>query len=99
MNKMTSKKAAAAVIAAFVMQIFSSLSTAVSAESSLSAFEITEKMGVGWNLGNSLDLHIEGKSWESIYQYETQWGNPVVTESLIKAVQAKGFNTVRIPVT
>lgn len=56
-------------------------------------------MGVGWNLGNSLDSHIEGKSWESIYQYETQWGNPVVTESLIKTVQAKGFNTVRIPVT
>lgn len=45
-------------------------------------------MGVGWNLGNSLDA-IGG---------ETAWGNPVVTQQLINSVKAAGFNTIRIPV-
>lgn len=99
MNKRTSKKAAAAVMAAFVMQIFSPFGTAVSAETSLSAFEITKEMGVGWNLGNSLDANNSGFYSSNILDYETQWSNPVVTKELIDAVKAKGFNTIRIPVT
>ncbi|MGN0608593.1 MAG: cellulase family glycosylhydrolase, partial [Oscillospiraceae bacterium] len=65
------------------------------AETILSAAQIVEEMGVGWNLGNSLDAFGAG----SISGHETYWGNPVVTEDLIKAVKAKGFNTVRVPVT
>lgn len=45
-------------------------------------------MGIGWNLGNSLDA-IGG---------ETAWGNPVVTQQLINSVKAAGFKTIRIPV-
>jgi endoglucanase len=45
-------------------------------------------MGVGWNLGNSLEA-IGG---------ETAWGNPVVTQQLINSVKAAGFKTIRIPV-
>lgn len=70
-----------------------------SAETALTAFEITEEMGVGWNLGNSLDSNNSGFYSGNIYDYETQWGNPVVTQSLIDAVKSKGFNTIRIPVT
>lgn len=50
--------------------------------------QLTQKMGVGWNLGNSLDA-IGG---------ETAWGNPVVTQTLINSVKAAGFKTIRIPV-
>ena len=45
-------------------------------------------MGVGWNLGNSLDA-IGG---------ETAWGNPMVTQQLINSVKAAGFDTIRVPV-
>jgi endoglucanase len=46
-------------------------------------------MGIGWNLGNSLDA----------LGNETSWGNPTVTQDLINAVDAAGFGVVRIPVT
>ena len=66
--------------------------------SDLSANQITTNMGLGWNLGNSLESTGRGSS-SNITAFETYWGNPVVTESLIKAVKAKGFSTIRIPVS
>lgn len=58
------------------------------------AKELTNKMGVGWNLGNSLDA-AGGYDVSS----ETAWGNVKTTEKLITTVKKAGFNTVRIPVT
>lgn len=54
----------------------------------LSSVEMTRELKVGWNLGNSLEA-IGG---------ETVWGNSPVSETLIEAVKAAGFNAVRIPV-
>lgn len=54
---------------------------------------ITKSMGMGWNLGNQLEAS------SNKVPSETAWGNPVITEDLIKAVKAAGFNTVRIPVS
>ncbi|MBN7810620.1 cellulase family glycosylhydrolase [Algoriphagus sp. H41] len=54
----------------------------------ISSLELAADMGVGWNLGNSLEA-IGG---------ETAWGNPKVTQALIDQIQAAGFNAVRIPV-
>src|SRR5690606_2304093 len=51
--------------------------------------ELVEKLDLGWNLGNSLDVP-EG---------ETAWGNPSVTPELLHAVAEAGFDLVRIPVT
>ncbi|MGN0678757.1 MAG: glycoside hydrolase family 5 protein [Oscillospiraceae bacterium] len=59
----------------------------------LNAAEITREMGLGWNLGNQLEASING------IPNETAWGNPVITEDLIKAVKKAGFSTVRIPVS
>lgn len=55
--------------------------------------EIVSAMGAGWNLGNQLEASISG------VPYETAWGNPTITESLIKAVKAAGFSTIRVPVS
>ncbi len=55
--------------------------------------EIVEAMGAGWNLGNQLEASISG------VPYETAWGNPTISENLIKAVKAAGFSTIRIPVS
>jgi uncharacterized repeat protein (TIGR02543 family) len=46
-------------------------------------------MTVGWNLGNTLEA-ICG---------ETAWGNPATSQTLINAVKAAGFNSIRIPVS
>ncbi|XYI02395.1 glycoside hydrolase family 5 protein [Sorangium sp. So ce1128] len=51
--------------------------------------ELLEKMHLGWNVGNSLDVP-EG---------ETAWGNPEISQTLLQAVAGAGFNIVRIPVT
>ena len=58
-------------------------------EFSHSSMDLWEKLDLGWNLGNSLDVP-EG---------ETAWGNPVVTPQLLSAVATAGFDLVRIPVT
>ncbi len=57
------------------------------------AQQITKKMKVGWNLGNSLESWSDGAS-----DQETSWGNPRTTKAMIDAIKAAGFNTVRIPV-
>lgn len=56
-----------------------------------------EAMGHGWNLGNSFD------GFEADLELpdpgETAWGNPAVTQELIKAVKGKGYSSIRIPFT
>lgn len=54
----------------------------------LTSVELTNLMGVGWNLGNSLDA-IGG---------ETAWGNPEASQQLINSVKAAGFQSIRLPV-
>ncbi|MDR2948924.1 MAG: cellulase family glycosylhydrolase [Prevotella sp.] len=49
------------------------------------------KMGLGWNLGNTLE------ATDGITAGETSWGNPKASQTLIDAVKAAGFNTIRIP--
>ncbi len=63
----------------------------------LSSTEIVSQMGIGWNLGNTFDATGGNKS--DIYSQEKSWGNPQVTQELITAVKAAGFDTIRIPVT
>jgi endoglucanase len=46
-------------------------------------------MEPGWNVGNTLDAIPD----------ETSWGNPPITKELFDAVKAKGYKSVRIPVT
>lgn len=71
----------------------------------MSVDEITKNMGLGWNLGNSLESN--GITTDTYYSttnisiddYEQFWGNPKVTNDLITGIKNKGFNTVRIPIT
>ena len=55
----------------------------------ITSMELVADMGLGWNLGNTLDALPD----------ETSWGNPKATDELIKAVKDAGFKTVRIPIT
>ena len=51
------------------------------------AAEIYPKMGLGYNIGNTMEAPAG----------PTTWGNPFPTEELIDSVKAAGFTTVRIP--
>ena len=74
----------------FVAIIAGGLLMSVSAKSKLpTAQHIATKMGVGWNLGNTLEA-ICG---------ENAWGAGHTSQQLIDSVKAAGFNTVRIPVS
>lgn len=54
----------------------------------MTSLQLSQRMGTGWNLGNSLEAT----------GGETAWGNPPATQALLDAVKAAGFRTVRIPV-
>ena len=67
----------------------------------LSAAELTAKIKVGWNLGNTLDVvypKLSGKD-VTVWEMETGWHNPVTTKEMITTIKNAGFNTIRIPVT
>ena len=54
---------------------------------SSTALELTAKMGLGWNIGNTMEAP----------GGESGWGNPAITEDYIKFVKQQGFNAIRIP--
>jgi endoglucanase len=52
------------------------------------AVQLASRIRLGFNIGNTMEA-IGG---------ETAWGNPLITEALIKAAKANGFNAIRLPV-
>lgn len=63
-----------------------------------SAQAFVEDMGIGWNLGNTLDP-VECTWVNNDLDYETAWGNPKTSKKLISYIKEQGFDTIRIPVT
>lgn len=57
------------------------------------AVQFGMSMGIGWNLGNQMDAHYNGCS------YEEGWGNKAATQQTFNGVAKAGFRSVRIPVT
>ena len=79
-------------------------------EQSLTAQEVAKNMGIGINLGNTMEAY-EASGCEKItYEwipvvgsntprdYETCWGAVETTQEAINGMKAEGFSTVRIPV-
>ena len=70
------------------------------------ANDAVKNMGVGWNLGNTLDAN-QGKGLPSQDSYwnvqglesETCWGQPTTRAELIKMMKNAGFGAIRVPVT
>lgn len=67
------------------------------------AKEAVKNMGVGWNLGNTLDAaNWDGKdgwNWTSIEDHEKYWGQPITKPELLKMFKEAGFGAIRVPVT
>jgi len=63
----------------------------------LTSLEIAAEMAPGVNLWNTLDAY--GSSWTSGLNTEIAWGQSFTTKEMVTAIKARGFNTLRIPVT
>ena len=71
------------------------------------AHNAVSNMGIGWNLGNTLescshgedDNLIERTTDRSVRAYETAWGQPQATRELMHKLREAGFKTIRVPVT
>lgn len=69
-------------------------------DTTMTALELTEKMGNGINLGNTHEAY---RGWKSktnqpVERYETIWGQPKTNKAIFEAYKAAGFDSVRIPV-
>lgn len=74
----------------------------------MTAAEYAEDMGIGINLGNTMEAFWEDTNNQTSgcmtigentpQNYETCWGAVVTTQEIIDGYQAAGFRTVRIPV-
>lgn len=60
--------------------------------------EIVADMGLGINLGNTLESCGDWIQGNTVESYETAWGSPVITEEMIAGYAEAGFQSVRIPV-
>ncbi|MGN0695240.1 MAG: glycoside hydrolase family 5 protein [Oscillospiraceae bacterium] len=84
--------------------------TAVEAAASLTASEVAANMGIGLNLGNTMEAYPATNCEQITYEwipvqgdntpldYETCWGAVETTQEVIDGIKAEGFDTVRIPV-
>lgn len=66
----------------------------------MTALELTQKMGNGINLGNTMEAY---RGWnqnfgKKVSFYEQLWGQPITKQEMFKAYKEAGFNSVRIPV-
>ncbi len=73
--------------------------TSIQAASFETAKDAVKNMGVGWNLGNTLDAADASKTWTTTEQHETCWGQPVTKPELLKMMKEAGFGAIRVPVT
>jgi endoglucanase len=55
----------------------------------ITSMALVKDMGIGWNLGNTLDA----------IGSETMWGSQLTTQPMIQAIATSGFKSIRIPVT
>ena len=63
------------------------------------ALRFTRSMGVGWNLGNTLEAYAyKGYNGDEL-GIEAIWCGTMTTEGVFDALKAAGMNTVRIPVS
>lgn len=74
----------------------------------ITSMELVSEMGIGWNLGNTLDVcaadrngdgRLDEAPEEGESVDETLWGNVMTTPELFEELKADGINAVRIPVT
>ena len=81
---------------AFILSIIFSF---LSLSKKLSAMEIVNDMGLGWNLGDSFDCYDIDKKFENPDKVITLCGNQIPKKEMFIKIKKYGFKTIRVPVT
>ena len=88
-----------------ISMIAASVAT-MQAQSFETAQEAVTNMGVGWNLGNTLEAHakkpnpdIDSYWGQEGLESENDWGQPNTKPEVFKMMKEAGFGAIRIPVT
>lgn len=79
----------------------------INAQIKESATDAVKNMGVGWNLGNTLDASSSTASSPTMAAYwggqgidsENYWGQPKTKPELFKMMKKAGYGAIRVPVT
>ena len=58
-----------------------------------------KELGLGFNLGDSLDCNSYYFPLNHNENWETSWGNKKITKELIQLIKSKGFKTIKVPVS
>ncbi len=66
-------------------------------DKNIPAFNLIHEMGLGTNLGNTMEAYCAGASTAT--QLETNWGQPVTTQEMVTGMKKAGFRSLRIPVS
>lgn len=64
----------------------------------IDAFDIVWEMGLGTNLGNTMECCGSWIDSSSVSNYETAWGAPITTQEMLTGMKEAGFSSIRIPV-
>ena len=64
----------------------------------ITTMELVDDMGIGINLGNTMESCGDWINGITAADYETAWGSPEITEDIIKGYADEGFGVLRIPV-
>jgi endoglucanase len=78
----------AAILLAFCT-LNPSAAAAQSTPTDLKAWDAVGRMGMGVNIGNTL---------ENTATWETGWGNPPISKEFVDSLATRGFKTMRVPV-
>ncbi len=65
----------------------------------LSTMQLVDEMGLGINLGNTLDATGDWINPSSISNYEQAWGSPIITKEMIEGYAKAGYSSMRFPVS
>ena len=90
-----------------VLSLTLPLSISISAQTFETASEAVSNMGIGWNLGNTLEsnsgdttnMWIEQWTARTPSDYENAWGQRPATRELIHMMKEAGFRAIRVPVS
>ena len=104
------KSIISAVLALIMMFTSTSCKNNAPTEHIITATEAAKNMGMGLNLGNTMEAYKATDCEKITYEwipvvgenrpvdYETCWGAVPTTQEVINGIKAEGFDTVRIPV-
>ena len=82
-----------------IIFIISLLFSFLSLNSKMSAMELVNNMGIGWNMGNTFDCYSPFEEIINPNDSITLWGNSIPTKDLIINIKKYGIKTIRLPIT